>query len=85
MKYVSMTDKFMSGWGRADGKINKLIFVCKDMAEALIVADNAENRSDQKYINICEKRPYYNKDRYYTQIKTKTDYPSWYVPGFFKN
>jgi hypothetical protein len=23
MYYVTMTDKFMSGWGKADGKINK--------------------------------------------------------------
>lgn len=83
-KYVTMTDKFMSGWGEAKGKANKLIFVCKDMSEAMIVADNAENRTDQKFVNICENRPYYNKDRYHTQIKTKEDYPCWYVEGFFK-
>ena len=26
MYYVTMTDKFMSGWGKARGKINKLVF-----------------------------------------------------------
>ena len=53
MKYITMTDKFMSGWGEADNKINKLVFICKDIKEALIVKDNAEHREEQKYINIC--------------------------------
>ena len=47
-----MTDKFMSGWGEADNKINKLVFTCKDIQEARIVKDNAEHRTDQKHINI---------------------------------
>lgn len=82
--YVTMTDKFMSGWGMANGKINKLIFECETMEEAKIVAENAENRSDQKYINICTKKPYYNSSKYYPQIKTKEEYSSWYKPGYFK-
>lgn len=85
MYYVSMTDKFLSGWGMADGRINKLIFECDNYEEAQIVKGNAENRSDQKYINICAKRPYYNGKRYYTQIKTKKDYPAWYKRDYFKN
>lgn len=83
MYYVTMTDKFMSGWGSAKGKINKLVFVCETMAEAKIVMDNAENRDDQKYINIVSKKPYYPSDRYYVQYKTKEEYPSWYVEGYF--
>ena len=68
--YVTMTDTFLSGWGQAEGKIAKFINVCKDYTEAVIVADNAKNRSDQKYINITSKKPYYNKERYLVQIKT---------------
>lgn len=83
MYYVTMTDTFMSGWGCARGKKNKLIFECETMAEANIVAENARNRSDQKYINICTKRPYYNSKTCFTQVKTKEDYPSWYKEGFF--
>ena len=26
--YVTMTDRFMTGWGEAKDKINKLVFVC---------------------------------------------------------
>jgi hypothetical protein len=78
--YVTMTDKFMSGWGPARGKINKLIFICNSYEQAAIVAANAEKRSDQKHINITDRRPYYNPTRYYAQIKTIADYPRWYDP-----
>lgn len=83
--YVSMTDSVMSGWGRAGDKINKLIFVCEGYEEADIVEDNARNRTDMKYINICANKPYYNRDRYYPQYYTKEDYSSWYVKDYFKD
>lgn len=82
--YVTMTDKALSGWGCAEGRINKLIFLCKDMNEAIIVEHNAMTRGDMKYINITERKPYYNKDRYYVQVKTISDYPHWYQLGYFK-
>ena len=81
--YVTTTDKLMSGWGMADKKINKLIFICDDYKEAEIVAKNASNRSDQKHVNIVQRKPYYNSNRYYAQIKTKEEYPKWYVEGSF--
>ena len=92
--YVTTTDKFMSGWGKAKGLINKLIFICDSFEEALIVENNARNRSDQKYVSINYSLPsYYRKTKgtdyvcgnYYVQIKTKEDYPSWYKVGFFRN
>jgi hypothetical protein len=83
--YVTMSDMFMSGWGDAKGKINKLVFVCKSYEEAKIVEDNAHNRTDMNHINICTTKPYYNKDRYYTQIKDEGDYDAWYVPNYFRN
>lgn len=82
--YVTMTDKFMSGWGYAENKINKLVFECESYAEAEIVYNNALNRTDQKYINMRSKKPYYNSDHYYTQYIDKTIYPNWYKPGYFK-
>ena len=81
--YVTMTDKFMSDWGHAKDMNNKLVFVCDSYHEALIVSLNAEARSDQKYINIRSSKPYYNQQTNYVQFKTKDDYPSWYVPGYF--
>lgn len=83
MYYVTMTDKFMSGWGKSKDKINKLVFECETYQEAIIVAENAEARSDQKHVNICESKPYYPASTHYTQIKTKEEYPEWYQKGYF--
>ena len=79
-----MTDKFMSGWGLANGKINKLVFVCDDSKQANIVYENSIARSDMKNVNICYNRPSYPSSRYYTQIKTIADCPSWYKENYFK-
>lgn len=83
-KYVTMTDSFLSGWGKAEGMINKLVFECDTWEEAEIVAENARNRSDMKYININLSKPYYRPSKYLTQFKTKEEYPSWYQRGYFK-
>lgn len=81
--YVTMTDKFMSGWGMAKDRTNKLIFICDDYEEAKRVAENAENRGDMTYINITTNKPYYNSKKYYAQEKTKDEYESWYKKGYF--
>ena len=82
--YVTMTDKSMSGWGMAEGKINKLVLVCYGLNEAVIVESNAKARPEMKYVNICTTVPHYNKDRYLEQVKTRADYPGWYKAGYFK-
>lgn len=82
--WVTMTDKFMSGWGKAEGKINKLVFECDSYDEAVTVAENAAARGDQKNVNICTKKPYYSPSRYYAQVKNKEEYSTWYKQGAFK-
>jgi hypothetical protein len=69
--WVSMTDKFMSGWGKAENKINKYILECDSYEQAEIVRDNAMNRSEMKYINICSSMPRYNSNRYLVSIGKK--------------
>ena len=66
--YVTMTDKFMSGWGEAEGKINKYVIECESHQQAQICAKNARLRSEMKYINIVSKKPYYNQ-RYLVSLK----------------
>ena len=87
MYYVTMTDKFMSGWGHAMNKINKLVITCDNYDEAVIVADNANNRSEMKYINITSRKPYYNPRYYYVSVHGHTigDYKSWFIPGYFND
>ena len=57
--YVTMTDKFMSGWGMAQNKTNKLIIECENWEQAQTIERNAHKRSEMKYINIRTTRPYY--------------------------
>ena len=80
--YVIMTDKFMSGWGQSKNKINKLILVCDNMDQALIVEENAKNRGEMKYINICMNKPSYNNN-YIVSLHDINDYSSWYKKGSF--
>jgi len=60
--YVTMTDKFMSGWGMAEGKTNKFIVVCETYMDAEIIQKNAEKRDEMKYINITDKKPRYGNN-----------------------
>ena len=57
--YVTMTDKFMSGWGMAQGKTNKFIVECDNWEQAQTIERNAQRRSEMKYINIRSTRPRY--------------------------
>jgi hypothetical protein len=71
--FVTMTDKFMSGWGMAQNKINKLIIECYDEEQARTIERNAKSRSEMKHISIhYGKTPYYGKN-YYLSYKTYDD------------
>jgi cell division protein FtsL len=76
MFYVTMTDKFMSGWGHAQNKTNKLIIECNTIDEAEQIERAARRRSEMKYVNICARRP-----RYGTHVleswKTYADMTGW--------
>lgn len=65
--WVTMNDNFMSGWGHAKGKTNKLIIACQNMMQAKTIEGNAKSRNEMKYVNICVNKP---------QIKAH-EYPSW--------
>lgn len=74
--YVTMTDRFMSGWGLAEGKDNKLVITCDNYTEAVTVECNAKKRSEMRYINIRTSKPYYPNA--YVSWHDKTDYPKWF-------
>ena len=76
--YVTMTDKFLSGWGMAQGKINKLVLTCDSYDEAITVFGYAEKRKDMRHINITSKKPCYNKKYYFVSWHDKSDYSTWY-------
>jgi hypothetical protein len=57
--FVTMTDKFMSGWGQARGLVNKMIVECETYEQAKTIARNARNRREMRRVNIRTSRPYY--------------------------
>ena len=59
MYYVTMTDNFMSGWGPARNKTNKLIIECETMEQAAIIERNAKKRDEMRYVNIRSTKPHY--------------------------
>jgi hypothetical protein len=60
--YVTMTDKYLSGWGVSEGKKNKLIIECDTIEQAEKIERSARNRSEMRYINICMTKPRYGSN-----------------------
>lgn len=75
--YVTMTDSFMSGWGMAEGKINKLVIECDNLQQAEEIENYAKKRNEMKHISISYDIPKYNSKRYYVSWKTYNDMPGW--------
>ena len=57
--YVTMTDKFMSGWGMAAGKTNKMIVECETLQQAEQIERAARARSEMRRVNIRTTKPRY--------------------------
>ena len=71
--WVTMTDKFMSGWGMAENKTNKLVIACYSYEQAKTIERNALKRSEMKYVNICSRKPSYNSRSVLTSYKDFSD------------
>ena len=59
MYYVTMIDQFMSGWGAAAGKINRMVVECQTAAQAEQIARVARTRREMRRVNVCLNRPRY--------------------------
>ena len=59
MYYVTMIDRFMSGWGVAAGKINRMVVECQTAAQAAQIARVARTRREMRRVNVCLNRPRY--------------------------
>lgn len=70
MFYVTMTDSFLSKWGKADGRTNKFVVECETWDEAITIKRNAMKRPEMKYVNILPKKPKYNPYVYYPSFTT---------------
>ena len=76
MFYVTMTDKFMSGWGHAQNRTNKLIIECDTIDQAEQIERTAHKRPEMKYVNICTRRPRYGA-HVVESWKTYADMTGW--------
>jgi len=68
--YVWMTDKFMSGWGPAYGKLNKYVVKCDTLEQAECIFKNAQTREEMKSVNYGRKLPYFSESKYKVSMKT---------------
>lgn len=55
--YVRMTDKFMSGWGKAEGKTNVLVIECENWTQAIAISAAAKERREMRRVKICGNAP----------------------------
>jgi hypothetical protein len=60
--YVTMTDKYLSGWGVSEGKTNKLIIECETIEQAEQIERAARRRSEMRYVNIRTTKPRYGSN-----------------------
>ena len=82
--FVSMTDKFMSGWGGAASKKSKYVVECDTHAQAEHIERVARvMRSEMAYINISTKAPkFYPLHRYQVTRKHWNDLGGVWKKGF---
>ena len=81
--YVTSRDTYMSGWGPAKGKNNRLIFGANDKEQVTNLKRNMRKRGDQDQIKVHNKIPKLDFKRDYVQSKGlgtefEKSYTKWY-------
>lgn len=72
--YVWATDKFLSGWGNAQGKTHKQIIVCKGWNQADKILKGLENDPSFKFVNWGYSKPYFTPSKYTETTRPATDF-----------
>ena len=76
MYFVCATDKFMSGWGRAENKTAKRIIICRTYREAQRIADAFKRNPNSYmiYVNIRTSFPNYPVNKYISSYSLYDDF-----------
>lgn len=83
--YVLANDTYFKGLQWNDTRINTIILPCDSEDQALIVAQNAADRREQKYIRIvCTKPKLLLKTHRYHAL-TVSIASAWYRPNSFRD
>jgi len=78
--YVLATDKFMSGWGMAEGKTNVCVFPCATYSEAVAVMDRLGKRPEMIRIRWTHNKPRVRRD-WVVSVFNRDDAPAFYGEG----
>lgn len=76
MWFVTMTDKFLSGWGCAQDKIAKRVIICQNHRQAEELRDRIivrQPKCEMTHVNTTPRLPYYAPSRYYTSWELYSD------------
>jgi hypothetical protein len=65
--YVRMTDSFMSGWGKSQGKSNVHVIECDTRAQADEIEAAANQRTEMNRVMIVSTKPRARKGVIYTR------------------
>ncbi len=82
---VVATDRFMSGWGKAENGRSLFAVPCSGLEQAKIVLDNMKHRSEMKRCRIVlarTYRPHLRRGDHYS-IRDMSDCSRFYSPGGF--
>jgi len=80
--YVTGTDTFFS-YSILCATKDKVVLPCESRAEAEIVAANARNRSDQKYVSIRLTKPRITTGTRWSLLTKENGAARWFRPGGF--
>lgn len=73
--YVYATDKLLSGWGMAKGKIHKQVIICKGYEEyCRIYWGMLKCKDEFKNIDWQYKMPYFRPSRYTVTVRDSTEW-----------
>ena len=74
--FVSATDKFLSGWGLASGKIAKRVIICDNRQQAVTMCDRLQRPAAcMSRINytVSSFGPYYSPSKYVVSFDVYSD------------
>lgn len=72
--YVWATDKTLSGWGVAEGKIHKQVAECPDWNEADRILNGFEKSNEFKHVNWGYNLPYWPASKYTHTIRPSSEW-----------
>jgi len=76
--YVCATDTFLSGWGKSDGRNNRVILPCVSYMEAERVEAYARSQSDMRRVTICGSKPTLRNQYNTYSLMDRSDSSAWY-------